>query len=522
MNLDKNVFVSLPGLLTIPVFLLVPGCQKEKKSPPNILILMSDNQSWNHLGCYGDSTVRTPNIDRVSSQGIRFTHAFCAAPSSSPARAAMLTGQEIWRLEEAGNLWGIFPSKFEVFPEKLEKSGYNTGSQGKGWGPGSFEASGREIDPGGRGYKSFEDFLNSTSDDKPWYFWYSSTDPHRPFNSTGAGSNSGSGTKYGSMTLGSAIGIASGIDINTVYVPPYLPDNDTVRSDICDYYSEIERFDTEIGIILEKLREKGLEDNTIIIICSDNGWQMPCGLANLYDAGTRVPLIISWKGQIKEGRVVDDFVSLNDLAPTFLELANIKIPEYMTAKSLSGILRSDLSGRVEAERDHIITARERHAFCREGGLGYPGRSIRTYDFLYIRNYEPGRWPAGDPPLFGDIDAHMLHYPSPTKLNMMLNKDKPDVKPLYDHAFMKRPSEELYDLNKDPWQMNNLAESEEYPDKKKELSDRLDNYLKKTGDPRILGKEIIWDNTGYFMTDDFKPKPDPEVVKLLNLKSEYIY
>lgn len=518
----KNQTLSL---VLLPFVIMATGCNKKKTPPPNILILMSDNQSWNHLGCYGDRVVRTPNIDKVAAQGLRFTHAFCAAPSCAPARAGMLTGQDIWRLEEGANLWGILPVKFEVYPEKLEKSGYITGFQGKGWGPGSYEASGRTGNPGGTAYNSFEEFIGAATSDKSWFFWFSSTDPHRPF----AGSNTASyffatssADNLGSFSLGSGSGKASGMNIDNVFVPPYLPDNDTVRSDICDYYSEIERFDREVGHILEKLTESGQSDNTIIIICSDNGWQMPCGLANLYDAGTRVPLVISWKGKITEGRVVEDFVNLNDLAPTFLELAGLEIPEYMTANSLTNILFSEKSGRIEKSRDHIITARERHAFCRQNGLGYPCRAIRTYDFLYIRNYEPDRWPAGDPPLFGDIDAHMLHYPSPTKVNMMINKDKPEVKPLYDHAFMKRPPEELYDLQKDPWQLNNISDNSDYQNIKSGLSKKLNDYLETTRDPRILKKQIIWDKAEYFITEDFKPKPCEEAVKLLNLKPEYNY
>jgi len=249
---------------------------------------------------------------------------------------------------------------------------------------------------------------------------------------------------------------------------------------------------------------------------------MPRGLASNYDFGTRVPLIISWADKIKGTYVIDDFVNLNDLAPTFLDLAGIEIPSYMTARSLVNIITAGKSGKIESDRDFIVTARERHAFCRQGGLGYPCRAIRTDDFLFIRNYEPDRWPAGDPPLFGDIDAHMLHYPSPTKLYMMINKDRQDIKPLYDHAFMKRPAEELYDLRKDPWQLKNVAEVPDYTEAKEAMSKRLNTYLEKTADPRVTGKEIIWDKTDYFETPDFKPRPGKEAIDALGLLPEYDY
>ncbi len=489
-------------MIIIPIMLLLLSCQPEKQPPPNILMMMSDNQSWNHLGCYGDPVVQTPNIDQVASEGIRFTHAFCAAPSCSPARASLLTGQDIWRLEEGANLWGTFPAKFPIYTEMLEASGYFVGYTGKGWGPGSVEESGRERNHAGTEYNSFEEFMEANKSNKPWCFWYNTQDPHRPY------------------SVGS--GISSGMDLHQVIVPPYLPDNDTMRSDICDYYYEIERFDTNVGQILNILNNTGQYENTLIVICSDNGWQMPRGLANVYDFGTRIPLIISWKDQIPEGRIVDDFVSLSDLAPTYLELAGLEIPDYMTAQSFINILFSDKSGRIDEHRDFIITARERHALCRHNGLGYPCRAIRTYDYLYIRNYEPERWPAGDPPLFGDVDAHMLHYPCPTKIYMLANKDNPIVKPLFEHAFLKRPSEELYDLKNDPWQMNNIANHDEYQTIKKDLSEKLNDYLESTGDPRVLGGQIIWDSTKYYNEDDFNPKPSEEAIRLLKLKEEYYY
>jgi arylsulfatase A-like enzyme len=490
-------------LFTLTIF-LIPSCSDEKSTEgrPNILLLMSDNHYSDHLGCYGDQVVKTPNIDQMAVEGVRFTNAFCAAPSCSPARAGLLTGQDIWRLEEGANLWGILPNKFNFFTDLIAQSGYFVGCQGKGWGPGSVEDSGREINHGGKKYEAFEEFLAANTSDSPWYFWFSSQDPHRPYE------------------VGS--GIKSGMDIEKVQVPPYLPDNDIVRSDICDYYYEIEKFDDQVGQILKTLQKTGQYDNTLIVICSDNGWQMPRGLANLYDFGAKIPLIISWKNQIAGGRTVDDLVNLNDLAPTFLEFAHLNIPTEMTAKSLGNILSSEESGRIDKNREFVITARERHAFCRKNGIGYPARAIRTYDYLYIRNYEPERWPAGDPPLFGDVDAHMLHYPSPTKMYILENRNDPDVKTFYDLGFEKRAAEELYDLRSDPFQINNLAQQENYTSIKENLVKQLDSYLIETKDPRILGQKMKWEQGKYYQTVDFKPRPSDEAKKKLNLKEEYNY
>ena len=505
-TVDRRTF--LKSLSTVPLALAyTQGAPKvtgsvPPQNRPNILLLMSDNHSWSHLGCYGDPVVQTPHIDRMAEKGVRFTHAFCASPSCAPARAGLLSGQDIWRLEEGANLWGVFPDEFPVYTDMLEASGYHVGAQGKGWGPGSVEMSGRRTNHAGKKYSSFDAFTEANDAGEPWCFWYSTSDPHRPY-------------KLGS-------GVSSGMDLGRVPVPDYLPDNETVRSDIADYYFEIQQFDREVGQIIGRLKETGQYENTLIVICSDNGWQMPRGLANLYDFGSRVPLIISWEGRVSGGRVVDDFVSLNDLAPTFLELAGLNVPASMTASSLVDLLSSEASGCVEEGRDHIITARERHALCRNLGKGYPGRAIRTHDHLFIRNYEPDRWPAGDPPLFGDVDAHMLHYPCPTKMFMLEHRDDPHVRPLFDLGFNKRSAEELYDLRNDPYQMNNVATKAKYQNVRRDLSGRLDAYLKETGDPRATGKEVIWDTTMYYQPRDFIPGPSKEAIKRLGLKEQYNY
>ena len=170
---------------------------------------------------------------------------------------------------------------------------------------------------------------------------------------------------------------------------------------------------------------------------------MPRGLANLYDFGTKIPLIISWPKNFKSGRIIDDFVNLKDFAPTFLEIANIEIPKEMNSTSFLDLLISKKEGKISNKRNYIIMGRERHAFVRQGGKGYPGRAIRTKEFLYIRNYKPVRWPAGDPPLYGDVDSHMLQYDAPTKVNILKRKLLNDSDEFFDLAFSKRPKAVSY-------------------------------------------------------------------------------
>lgn len=493
----KGLFIAL---LTI-----VMGCaeteNKEVVKRPNILILMTDNHFADHVGAYGDKVIKTPNIDKVAQEGIMFNNAFCSTPSCSPARASMLTGQDPWRLGEGANLWGGFPQE-KVYTQLMAEAGYHVGIEGKGWGPGNAEADGWETNPGGERYDSFEEFYNEIDKGQSWMYWYSSRDPHRPFRKDGWKN--------------------SGIDLNSIIVPSYLPDTEEVRKDIADYYNEIQMFDDEVASYLALIGEMGQLENTIVIICSDNGWQMPRGLANLYDAGTKVPLIISWPAHYKGNRVIEDFVSLNDFAPTFLELAGIEIPKEMTAKSLLPILTSEDSGIIDEERDFFVMGRERHAFVRQDGLGYPGRAIRTKDYLYIKNYEAERWPAGDPPLYGDVDAHMLQYPSPTKFYILEHKGDPKVKPFFDLAFGKRPAIELYDIKKDPEQINNVAGLPEYAEAQSQLAKRMIDYLVATEDPRETGEPFDWDGANYYMEGDKRPRPGRKAIEVLGLDEEYNY
>ena len=440
---------------------------------PNILMVIADDWAWPHAGAYGDHVVKTPHFDRVAREGILFTHAFSAAPSCTPSRAAMLTGQAPHRLAEGGNLHGFLPSRFAVYPDLLEEAGYVVGFNGKGWGPGNFQAGGRKRNPAGAAIGNFERFLASVPRGKPFCFWFGSTDPHRPY-------EKGAGAKIGMKP-------------QEVSVPPFFPDRPEIRSDILDYYFEVQRFDGDLGKLLQTLETKNLVSNTLVVVSADNGWPFPRGKANLYDAGTRQPLAMRWPTVIQPGRKVDDFVSLTDLAPTFLQAAGIKPLVEMTGQSLYPILR----GEKYKRREQVFVERERHANVRQGDLSYPARAIRTRQFLYIRNFRPDRWPAGDPEMykavgpFGDCDG------SPSKELLLDKREDPAIARFFQLAFAKRPEEELFDLERDPHQLNNVAQDPKYSATKSELRRALDEWLKSTQDPRMLNDDDPWDRYPYF-------------------------
>jgi arylsulfatase A-like enzyme len=446
-----------------------PGAEPDRR--PNILFCMADDWAWPHAGAYGDKVVRTPTFDRVAREGVLFSHAFSVTPSCTPSRAAVLTGQTTHRLEESGNLWSILRKKYECYPDLLEAAGYHVGLSGKGWGPGTLEGSGRARNPAGPASKDFPTFFKTVPADKPFCFWFGSRDPHRPY-------VKGSGVK-------------SGMKLEDVVVPPYLPDTPEVRSDICDYYFAVQRYDRDSGAILSLLEKAGRLDNTIVIMTGDNGWPFPRGKANLYDAGTRQPLAVRWPARVKGGRKSDAFISFQDFAPTLLEAAGLKPRPAMTGRSFLDLLTGD----SKVVRDRVFVERERHANVRKGDLGYPCRAVRTREFLYIRNFHPERWPAGDPAEwkavgpFGDIDG------GPTKEVVLKGRDDPKLAKFFHLACGKRPAEELYDLAKDPYQLTNVAERPAYADARKRLRADLDRWMRETDDPRAAGKEP-WDRYPY--------------------------
>ncbi len=450
---------------------------------PNILFCIADDWGWPHAGACGDPVVKTPAFDRLAREGVLFEHAFVSSPSCTPSRNTILTGQMFYRLEEGANLWSTLKTKFPVYPLLLEKAGYFVGHWRKSWGPGSLKAGGYvDHHPAGPVFKGFADFLQKRPKGKPFCFWLGSSDPHRPY-------DPGSGAK-------------SGMDPAKIPVPAFWPDEPPVRSDIADYYFEVQRFDADVGAALKLLEEAGELEDTLVLATGDNGTPFPRCKANLYDMGVRQPLAARWGRRVKGGRRVTDFVSFADFAPTFLEAAGVEVPAEMTGRSLMKVLASDASGRVDPARDFVVVGRERHTAAQRGLEAYPARAIRTDGWLYIRNLRPDLWPAGVPGPnnaagwkegFSDCDN------GPTKASIL---GQPEGRP-YALCFGRRPEEELYDCGKDPFQVANLAADPAHAETKARLRARLDEFLKRTEDPRITGKPHVFDTLPYPMRDGGK-------------------
>lgn len=455
---------------------------------PNILFCIADDQSWPHASAYGCPWVNTPAFDRVAREGILFNNAFTPNAKCAPSRAAILTGRYSWQLQEACNHLCYFPSDYATYPELFKDAGYATGFTGKGWAPGEpgtySDGSPRKlVGPEHNDLKlnpptknianidyaaNFAAFLNAKPDDQPFCFWYGGKEPHR-------GYEYGSGVRLGGKSL-------SDID----EVPPCWPATEDVKNDMLDYAFEIEWFDKHLGQILDILEERGELDNTLIMVTSDNGMPFPRMKGQLYEIAYHMPLAAMWKDVIEPDRIVDDLINFVDFAPTFLEAAGIDIHPQITGKSLMPIFKSSKSGIIDPERTVLISGKERHDICRPGTVGYPIRGIRDHHHLYLRNFEPDRWPAGNPEVYyRNIDD------SPTKTRVVEEKEQGN-ETYWQLCMGKRPKEELYDIQTDPHCVTNLAESADHQTIKNALWQKLRKTLKQHGDPRMEGRGHIFD------------------------------
>ncbi len=481
-RLSSRVPSTMSGAFRLALLLaFAPGFSSPAASAadpprrPNILLALGDNWAWPHAGALGDPVVHTPVFDRVAREGVLFRHAFCPVPSCSPTRSSILTGRVAHQLEDAASLWSAFPRKLQIFTQMLSQAGYEVAFTAKGWAPGRFKEYGWDENPAGKQFASFEEFMQKRDPAKPFCFWYGNQDTTLP--------------RWRPGPAG-----APGLDPSRVVVPPMLPDVPEVRADMLAYYGGVERMDKAFGDAIALIEAAGALDNTVVVYTGDNGWQMPRGLANCYDTGTRVPLAIRWGDKLPAGRTVDDFVSLTDLAPTFLELASLKPTPEMTGRSFVDLLRGKPSA---VPRDHVFVERERHANVRRGNLSYPIRGIRTRDYLYLWNLRPDRWPAGDPHVYvavgdyGDVDG------SNAKQYILAHQDAPEIRRFYDLSFAKRPEEELYDLNKDPHQIVNVAANPAYAATRHALRAEVERWMRATADPRVDPSYDGWDHYPYF-------------------------
>lgn len=481
------------GLLSVQSF-----SHGQTNRRPNILLAISDDQSWPHAGAYGCEFVSTPAFDRIAKEGVLFSNAFTASPQCSPNRAAILTGRHIGSIREAGTHDSLFPRDLTVYTELLEKSGYRVGYTGKGWSPGNWRGAGWSHNPVGKEYSeirtvppaegishidyaaNFEQFLAGRKDGQPFCFWFGSNEPHR-------GYQQGAGVTKGGKTA------------ETVTVPGYLPDTNAVRRDFLDYAYEIEWFDKHLMRMLETLEQAGELDNTLIVVTADNGMPFPRAKATLYEDGIHVPLAVRFPAGGRSGAAVDRIVSHIDLAPTFLEIAGLEIPQQMQGTSLTDLLTAG-NNASSGRKSFAIAGRERHTSARPDNAGYPSRAIRTESFLYIHNFKPDRWPLGDNQ--DDVDN------SPSKSDVLKGRHDESLRRYFDLSFAKKPEHELYDIRSDRECLKNLAYQPGYEKTRDRLWSMLQSVLEDEKDPRAVGGGDIFESYPRF--SKIRPVAGPDV------------
>lgn len=431
----------------------------EPKAPrPNILWITNEDMSPQHLGCYGGKVAKTPNIDQLAKEGVRYTNTFSTAGVCAPSRNTLITG--MYQTSIGGhNMRNYMPGSFnspnfksgapfpsysiltpdavKAFPEFLRKEGYYcTNNYKQDY---QFEAPETVWDE------------NSNSAD-----WRGRKDKNQPFFSVINLEDTHEGQLFARDNRPLTV------KPEDVELLPFYQDTPTMRKDVARHLSNIEDMDRKVGEIIKKLKEDGLYDNTIIFYYSDHGDCLPYVKRELYDRGLKVPLIIRYPNAQNAGSVIDDLVSFVDFAPTILSLANIRIPEYLQGKAFLG------TQKAKTPRKYIFAARDRMDAKVDRV-----RAVSDGRFKYLKNYMP------DLPYY-----QALNYRMQVKgmVELIKLRDEGKLTGLQMHWFRpNKPVEELFDVKNDPFEVNNIANDPKYANKLKELRAQHEAWTKKYGD-----------------------------------------
>jgi len=420
---------------------------------PNILWVLSEDISPD-LSCYGTPLVQTPNLDRLAGQGIRFTNAFTTAPVCSASRSAMITGMFQTTIGAHNHRSHRddgykLPESVKMITEYFRQAEYYT-------------ANVKTAAPGvnGTGKTDFNFTYKNAFDGSDW----NQRKAGQPFFAQLSISMTHRGAHWKKVRQM----LDNPVDPDKVKLPPYYPDHPVAREDWATYLDSIQVMDGYMGKILKRLDDEGLTDNTVVIFIGDHGRCHVRGKQWLYDGGIHIPLIVRWPGKLRAGQVCDDLVSTIDISATILKIAGAELPKHIEGKVF---LEPDRNGlwKPVANHEYIIAARDR---CDETVDRI--RCVRTKQYKYIRNFMPER------PYTQKNNYKETSYPM---LNLMKELHAQGKLTPVQELFMvpRKPDEELYDIRKDPYEINNLAASPEHQQTLKQMRRILDKWIKDTGD-----------------------------------------
>ncbi len=464
------------SIFTLLALLVVCSGQNTaaESSRPNLVVCIADDISWNDFGCYGSSTARTPHIDALATNGLRFTEAYLTASSCSPSRSSIITGRYPHNLGPAAELHQPIAANIPWLPAVLREHGYYTAVVGKNHmtresakvGAETWDLIDSGVTPDNHGGESkWVQAIQQRPQDKPFFFWFASLDAHRDWDADKEWVESKYGPKHRP---------------HDVVVPPFLADDTDTRDDFASYHNEITRFDYFVGQVADALAAQGQLDNTLLLVLADNGRPFPRAKTRLHDSGMKTALVAHWPtGITKRGSTSASLVSVIDIAATLLELAEVKsLPPSVQGLSFSPILRDPLA----------VT--RRHAFSEHNWHDYEahGRAIRSDGWLYIRNARPA--------LAWQGPADSVRSPSHRSLKAL--RDEHKLTAAQSDVFTApRPSEELYYTANDPEQLHNLATNLDHEKTKMRLAALLDQWIDETGDaaPESLTRDTFDRETG---------------------------
>lgn len=461
-------------LFITSLLLLAMHCQSIAKTPPpNIILVIADDLSWDDIGAYGHPSIHTPHLDAMAENGMRFDSAYLTASSCSPSRASIITGRYPHNTDAEQLHWDL-PLTQTTFPEVLRESGYWTAAAGKWhlgeaikdrfdlvkeakYGEGSLSGSGEWLD-----------LLDDRPKDKPFFLWLAAWDAHRPFFQESH--------PYEHKQ-------------SDVRLPPYYPPTELYMDDFVAYYNEIGRFDNNVGNIVKKLEKQGIADNTLIIVIADNGRPYARDKTTLFDSGVKTPFIAYWPKGINKGSVSDSIISSIDISATFLDVAGIKKPSTIEGKSFSALFKAP----QKTFREYAVSERNWHDFEDHG------RSIRSKRFRYIKNNYNDLPPTPS----ADTVYHKTWWELGRLYDAgLLNKhqSRPFILP--------RAKIEFYDLEKDPFELNNLADYGEYKDEIAKHKMALEQWEKETNDfiPSVRTLDDFDRRTGAYAPHRKRPRP----------------